>query len=148
MKKFCFPLEKLRSWRRTEFEVEQAKLEHMLVEQELLGQQQRELAGAQQRERSAVISAGGAAAQEIAALALFLQHAQNEQRRIRQSQNEIAKSINGQRGAVLEARRRLEILNRYRERKHHEWQIESDRQQEELVAELVIGRWKRAASQG
>jgi len=44
---------------------------------------------------------------------------------------------------VLEAQRRVRLLERLRERRFSEWEAELNRELEALAAESYLARWKR-----
>ena len=48
-----------------------------------------------------------------------------------------------QQQAMLEARRRVRLLEKLEEKQLRLWKAEADREQENLAAELYLGRWGR-----
>ena len=48
-----------------------------------------------------------------------------------------------QQRAVVEARRRVRLMEQLEERRFRAWQADAGREQENLAAELYLARWKR-----
>lgn len=145
MKKFKFPLEKLRSWRQTQFEIEEGKLEKLLARLAALHQEQTAFMRRVNDDRQVVGSSHAVMSTDLAALDRWLRFSADEQMRFRTQETRISRDIATQREAVLDARRRLEILNRFKDEQKHAWQRELDAEQEAMVAELVVSRWKAKA---
>lgn len=143
MKKFRFPLEKLLHYRRARLAAEQARLERILAEQQVL----RERRAALEREDRTVMEnlrqLPVLTAAELEAAAAFRRYAQAESVRLLSAEGELASRLERQREAVLEARRAVEVLERLREKKREDWRRELDREMEAQVAELVVARWRR-----
>jgi hypothetical protein len=51
--------------------------------------------------------------------------------------------IEAQRARVLQAERDLRLLERLRQRRHAEWKVAADREQESLATESFLARWMR-----
>lgn len=145
MKKFQFPLEKLRSWRETQFDVEEGKLEKLLAQLAHLQQERNNFTNRVAEDRQTVGCCTAVMSTDLAALDRWLKFSVEEQARLRVKEAQLAKDIAAQREAVLEARRKLEILNSFKDQKKQTWQRELDAEQEAMVAELVVSRWKAKA---
>ena len=145
MKKFRFPLEKLRSWRQTQFDLEEGKLEKLLAQLAKIQVEQNNFSRQVFADRQAVGTSNAVMSTDLAALDRWLKFSVNEQARLRAQEMQISKDIAQQREAVLEARRKLEILNRFKDQQKQVWQRELDAEQEAMVAELVVSRWKAKA---
>jgi hypothetical protein len=145
MKRFAFPLEKLRSWRRSQFEMEEAKLESLIAQRSAVDRQRRSLLDQQTMERQAVCETANIASADLAALARWLSFAGREQERLDADRRRLDERIASQRGVVMEAKRNLEVLNQFRSQQHARWRAEIDAEQEQMVAELVVSRWKAKA---
>jgi flagellar export protein FliJ len=144
MKKFRFPLEKLRAWRRSRFEAEEARLQALLTEQRRIQHQRERLVAEMDASLNHLAGKHTACAEELVALNSFCLYAQHEERRLEHTQRQVGHEIDKQREQLLKARRDVEVLDRLREKRLGQWRVEADKEQENLVAELVVARWKAA----
>lgn len=144
MKKFRFPLDRLRNWRQSCFEAEQARLQALVAEQRRVQAQRDALILEMDASVNRLAECGSACAEELIALNSFCLYAQHEARRLDQSQKHLGRDIEKQREKLLAARRDVEVLDQLRERRLQQWRAEAGREQEDLVAELVVARWKAA----
>ncbi|MCL4796378.1 MAG: flagellar FliJ family protein [Bryobacteraceae bacterium] len=144
MKKFRFPLERLRAWRRVQLDAEQSRMRALLDEEQRVASRREALGLEMERARAGF--AGGAAipAFELAALNQFSIHVESETQKLKNLQRQVRQAIEQQRETLLAVRRESEVLERLRRRRYEEWRAESDREEENLVAELVVARWKAA----
>lgn len=145
MKKFKFPLEKLRSWRQTQFEIEEGKLEKLMAQLAAVHQERTAFMRRVNDDRQAIGSSPAVMSNDLAALDRWLRFSVEEQTRFRTQETRLSSDIAAQREAVLAARRKLEILNRFKDEQKQAWQRELDAEQEAMVAELVVSRWKAKA---
>lgn len=143
MKKFVFPLDRLRSYRESQLERELGALEGLHAEARALDARRQALAreeeGAMLRVRSLKI----VPMPELAGLEDFRHWTQIELRRLHEEGEELARRIEEQRQLVVEARKEVEALTTLREQRLHAWRAEVDKETEATVAELVVARWGR-----
>lgn len=144
MKKFRFPLEKLRAWRRSRFEAEEARLQALFAEQRRIHNQRERLAAEVEASLNQLAGQRTACAEELMALNSYCLYAQHEGRRLERTQRQAEQEIANQREQLLKARRDVEVLDSLREKRLAHWRAEADKEQENMVAELVIARWKAA----
>lgn len=144
MKKFRFPLEKLRAWRHLELENEQARMRALLNEELQVLRRREALASDLERARTSVWGGGTVSAVELAALNQFAIYAGQEDRRLDRLLGQIRQAICQQRSVLLAARREAEALNQLRDRRLAQWRADAGREEENIVAELVVQRWKPA----
>lgn len=142
MKKFKFPLEKLRSWREMQYDIEEGKLEKLLAELSQIQQKRAAFLRQVNDDRCAAGSSQALWSSDLAALDRWLRFSVEEQERYRAREAQVSREIDSQRKCVVEARRKLEILNRFKDEKKQNWLRELDAEQEAMVAELVVSRWK------
>jgi hypothetical protein len=142
VKKFQFPLEKLMQWRQMKLDAAIARLERMLEEGRMLDEKRANLEGEVTESEAALTRATHTAGEEIAALDAFRRYAQRQQELLRQMQTELQARVESQRGAVVEARRQVELLEQIKADRLRGWRAELDREQEQMVAELVVARSK------
>ncbi len=143
MKKFKFSLESLRRYRGTLFDREKAKLEALLLErhnlEKRIEQLQAELEQARQRIRLLALIP----VEELAAFQSFSRHVDLQCQRLAEERKAVEERIAAQKEAMLEARRKVESLDRLKEKRYESWQKEADREFENTVNELVIARFRR-----
>jgi len=143
MKSFEFPLEKVLDLRRKQLKTEETQFRQRL----------RELADIDRR-RAEYEAAGAAAEQqvrgwnplfgrELHALGSFRLHTKQQELDLAQPRAECQQRVAAQQKAMLEARRRVRLLERIRERRMAEWQAECDREIEQLASESYLSGWVR-----
>lgn len=138
MKKFAFPLEKVRAYREQNCRREEAALDHMLGHARIL-----------EARRTALLHEAFASPEEVtdaaslSALAQYRNYARREEIRLTQETIRLAAAISGQREKLVEVRKDTEVLNQLRDDRLNAWRREADTEQEQLVADLVTARWKR-----
>ncbi len=143
MKSFEFPLEKVLELRRQQLKTEEAQFRRHL----------RELADIDRR-RAEFEAAGAAAEQqvrgwnplvgrELHALGSFRLHTRQQELDLARPRSECQQRIAAQQKAMLEARRRVRLLERIKERRLTEWQAECDREIEQMASESYLSGWVR-----
>jgi flagellar biosynthesis chaperone FliJ len=146
MSAFQFPLEKVLNWRRTQLEIEQAKLQRLVAQRNALDRVRAELDAASVQTESEVRRWGSIAGGDLAALSAFRRHVSVKEREIAGHRAECEKAIGEQRRVMLEAQRRCRLLERLRERRHTDWQVAVDRDLEQMATESYLARWTRERS--
>ncbi|MBI5280099.1 MAG: hypothetical protein HY858_00350 [Candidatus Solibacter usitatus] len=141
MKRFHFPLDRLRAWRQTQFEREEARLAALLAELEALRQHRGQLRAQEAASLASIHASPVVNVAELQTLEAFRRWVRREEVRIKSEEAGLGARIAEQRGAVVEARRKVEGLDRLKEKRLNAWRAEVDRQTEQAVAELVIARW-------
>ncbi len=143
MKRFNFPLERVRRWRSEQANVEELKLEQLRNRVAKLGDEMRELAVERARSQQEVLAQPLIDSFELESLDAFRLHAAAKIRDLETQQRQCEGQVAEQRGRYVEARRSLELLERLKHRAFEKWQIESDREQEALAAESYLARMVR-----
>ena len=146
MKRFHFPLERIRQFRRLQMETEESRLaecrqrleavNHMVAELD----RQREDADEDARRRT---GAGLAKPAELESLALWRGHARRLDAELAERRSKEAVAVELQRRRLVEARRKYEILDRLRDKTLRGWRADWDRETEALAGELYLSRWSR-----
>jgi hypothetical protein len=141
MKNFRFRLERVLEWRRTQLELEQARLQHQM--KELL-----ELDSARANIEAAGISAEievrgwhPLTGSDLTALAAFRRHVIGKEKQIDGRREEARRRLDVRKAAMIEARRRSELLERLKQRRLAEWQAAAARELEELAAQSYLARF-------
>jgi hypothetical protein len=140
MKRFSFPLERVRLWRAGQAALEELKLEHL---REALSKLQQEKRGIQTERASSdrqVLGQPSIEAGELESLGVYRLHTRNRIREIENRERLAGVQVEAQRQRVIEARRAAELLDRLRHKAMEEWRIASDREQETLATELFLAK--------
>lgn len=144
MKKFTFRLERLLQWRVLQREREEGRLQILVSELERLDAArltvERNAESAEQWVlRPDVVT------EERRALDGYRRFTAGERRKLLQSRAQLETRIESQRRVLVEAERKVEALRQMRDDRKAEWRGKLDKEQEDLVAELVVARWGRRA---
>lgn len=97
-----------------------------------------------QAARRDVLSSARPDGAELAQLAGCLRRLKDEDRRLAESKRRQEQQIASRREALLEARRRLRLLERLKERCWEEWRREQEQEIESLAAETFLARRQAA----
>src|SRR5713101_4380302 len=143
MTRFHFPLEKVRDFRRRQLEVEEAKLEALHTERQALVAESAHLESEAAQTRVSLMVTGVADAQDLVASDLYLRHLSAGKKRLAARVADWQARAAKQQQAIVEARRRVRLLEKLENRKLREWQKGVDREQENLASELYLAKWKR-----
>jgi len=142
MKKFTFRLERLLQWRALEKEQQEGRLRALLADLKQLDAARRALEQRAQLAEDSVLGPG-VLNEERQALDGYRRAVKAERQRLLQQRTELESRVAKQREVLVEAERRVDALNRMRDDKKAAWRFELDKEQENLVSELVIARWGR-----
>jgi flagellar export protein FliJ len=142
MKKFSFSLETARKWRERQAEIEEVRLQALFAEKRAMEDRavslQTELEAEHRRIEDTSFDAG-----ELARLDDFQVWVTREKRRLGTSLSECEQRIEARRAALVEARRRFQLVDRLKEKALLEWRKTSEKEQEDLAAELYLARRTR-----
>jgi hypothetical protein len=145
MQAFRFTLEKALEIRarqlslaELEFQRAAAALAHTDREREIL-------LSARLSAESQIRRASALAGEDLLALEWFHRRSQKEERRLLHLRAEREQIVEERRAAMLEARRRLRLLERLRERRYSEWSARTAKEIEDLASESHLATWRREA---
>ncbi|HTA44362.1 MAG TPA: hypothetical protein VK789_18060 [Bryobacteraceae bacterium] len=144
MRPFRFRLEKVLSWREAQLAMEEADLERLRsdlhsIEAAIDALTLRDEAATERMRR--MRSASGS---EIADIARRHDWVLQEEKTLRSRVAECGRKIEQRTAAITEARRKVELLERMKDRRKQVWDAESDLELEQLAGESAIGAWRRA----
>ena len=140
MKRFEFRLHRVLDLRRQQAEAERAHLENLQTALELIAQEIRSLAKQLDQARAHVRHAPSSAGDDFVALSHFESHIQRRTASLDQRRAQLTQQIAGQRARVLEAERKLKLLERLEARHRSEWVAAHDKELEAAAAESHLGR--------
>jgi len=148
MKRFCFPLERVRRWRAEQAGLEELKLQQLRAEAGRLSSEKLALEAERARSAREVLARPSIEAIELSSLdtyGLCLRRKITELTNFGRAAE--AKAVE-QRQRVVEARRQFELLDRLHAKALIEWRAASNKEQEDLAAELFLARSARKGSRG
>jgi len=141
VKPFRFPLQKVLAWRRSELDAAERKF-----------RQSAAALAAVDRERAALEAAGIQAemlvrgwsplcGRDLSALGSFRVHVRKNDQQLAAQRTQCSARLAAARGAMLEARRRLRLLERLQDRRLEDWRAARDKELEDLASESYLARW-------
>ena len=147
MKRFEFSLARVRDLRRRQLEVEEAKLDVLRVERQQIEAESLRLKNEVDGTRNALMVTGSVEAQELVSADHYLHCLAIEGKRQAAKLADWQQRNAKQRQAMVEAKRRLRLLEKLEEKEFRLWKEEAGRQQENLSAELYLARWGKRQRQ-
>ena len=143
MKRFEFSLARVRDYRRQQLEAEEAKLEALRAERQQLEAESLRLQNEATGTRNSLMVTGSVEAQDLVAADRYLRFLAMEVKRQAAKMTDWQERTAKQQQAMVEARRRVRLLEKLEEKQLRLWKEEADREQENLSAELYLARWKK-----
>jgi hypothetical protein len=145
MTPFRFSLQRVLDWRRTQMELEEARLRQQAAAIADLDRARAELEAEGIAAEIAVREWSPLRGSELAALGSFRVGVRLKEGRIAALRAARERDLAGQRQAMLEARRRYRLLERLRDRRLEEWRAAADKELEDFAAEGYLARWSHGA---
>jgi flagellar export protein FliJ len=141
VKAFQFPLQKVLDLRARQLELEEAKLQRAAAALAVVDREREDLLKGRADAEALVRGVAAVPGEELAALGAFRTYTEGHAKRIAQRRAEAEKALEQQRSVMLEARRRLRLLERLKERRHEEWSAAAAKELEEIASESYLARW-------
>ncbi len=142
MKRFNFPLDRVRRWRLEQLNVEELKLQQLRAELEGLAASKRLIQDELTQAQGQVLGQAYTQASELETLDSFRIHIRGRVRDLENREWERGVKLIEQRTKVIEARRQFELLEQLRKKSFGAWKTAMDKEQEDLAAELFLGRYR------
>lgn len=146
MKRFQFPLDRVRQWREQQAAVEEIKLQRWYAQLAALGEERSRVENERSANERSVLGQASVEARELQALDAYRLHVRSRVGEIERRKAEVLREAEKQRQRLVEARRRAELLERLKIRMFDEWQAAADREEETLAGELYLAKWNPAKS--
>jgi len=143
LQSFHFRLEKVLAWRRTELELEQYKMRLLCVELERIEQSRARLTAERVVAHHEILRARRIDGAELNAHAARLVYFDGQDRALLRRRSEQEQLIAEAHKRLLEAQRRLRLLEKLKAGRHAQWQTELNREVEAFAAEAHLARWNR-----
>lgn len=142
MKRFHFPLERVRKWRQDQAGLEEMRLGQLYGEMRAVEADRQALIEKDERSRRGIIGRQYVTAQELSSLEAFKKHAEEHVQRLDVRRRALAADIGEQQARVLEAHRSFQLLDKLHGRALLSWTAARDKEQEEMAAELFLSKRK------
>jgi flagellar export protein FliJ len=142
MKKFRFPLQRVKDWRDMQARIEEGQLERLYLEAQVVDARLAELAGQQVRSEQALRASGGASGTEWGAFDTFRRHLTAERARLEKQRADCGVRIAAQLHTVAEKRRGVRLLELLKEDRFKIWEREFHREIEAEADQAYLSRWK------
>ena len=143
MKSFHFPLERVLDWRRTELEQAETRFKQQAAALADLDRQRAEMEAADIRVEIQVRAWRPVWGGDLAALGAFRLQIQRRGEALHARRTECKKELDQRQKAMMEARRRLRLLERMKERRMAEWRAACEQELEQQAAESYLAQWGR-----
>ena len=147
MKRFHFPLDRVRRYRQLLVEAEEVRLEGLLAQvrqiDERLAVLEREGRSTAAQVRQSLAATCEVRPREMAAYPVYRSLLARNRQGLEQERRHAVEAVDRQRAAVIEVRRAREILERARLLAQEHWQAEYLKEQESTAGELYLSKWKR-----
>ena len=128
MKAFHFRLDRVLDWRRTELDLEESRLKQLHAAIALLDRERAALEAARDAAVRAVVSQDAVDGAELQALSSYRAAVRLQSARLVQKRREREAELVRQQQKLLEARRRMRLLENLKDRRRVEWNYEMERQ--------------------
>jgi SMC interacting uncharacterized protein involved in chromosome segregation len=142
MRRFQFRLESVLGWRAVELELEEGRLEQLFNERRDRDRETTALE-ARRHEAAQLIKAKTLDGQQLAAFSQHRHYLEKEVARIAARRVDCEKRIAAQQRRVVEAERKVRLLERLKERRFAEWTLDFNRELEALASETFLSKWAR-----
>jgi flagellar export protein FliJ len=140
MKRFEFRLRRVLDLRRQHAEAERAHLQNLIAASDRLSHDIRALAMQLDDARAHVRHAPSSAGEDYLALSHFEGHIQRRTTALETRRQQVQQQIVKQRAYLVEAERKLKLLEKLEARHHAEWVTAHDRELDALAAESHLTR--------
>lgn len=145
MKRFGFPLERVRRWRSEQAALEELKLLQLRAELDALAAGKRQIQDELTETEQQVLGQRSMEPLELESLDSYRFYVRGRIREFAQGESQCEAKVAEQRQKVIEARRLFELLDRMRKSAFGKWRTAADKEQEDLAAELFLARGRRNA---
>jgi hypothetical protein len=143
MKRFHFPLDRVRRWRSEQAALEELKLEQLRAESGRITAARVEVEAEGVRSSQQVRSQPAIDPIELTSLESYGLHLRRRVYELTNLERQAEARVLEQRQRVIEARRQYELLDRLRQKAWREWLAAADKEQEDLASELFLARTVR-----
>jgi hypothetical protein len=140
MKRFDFPLERVRRFRAEQAGLEELKLEQLRAELSRLAAARRKMEADVDASARQTLAQESMDPMELTSLESYRLHMRRLLYDLAHLARQCEVKIVEQRERVIEARRKFELLDRLHHKAHQEWRAVSNKEQEDLASELYLAK--------
>lgn len=144
MKRFHFPLDRVRRWRQEQAGLEELKLQRWYAQLSALSEERARAESERAVNERNVLGQRSVEARELQALEAYRLRVRAAIGGIERRRAEVTAEIEKQRLRLMEARRRAELLERLKSRMFDDWQAAADHEEETVAGELYLAQWNQA----
>jgi hypothetical protein len=141
MNTFRFSLERVLDWRRVQLEIEESNYRKQLAGLAEMDRQREELRASGRAAEEQVRVWERVAGRELQGLGGFRTRVQTLERGMHTARVAACRRLAAQQNLMLEASRRVRLLERLKERRLAEWRAGFEKELEENAAESYLARW-------
>jgi flagellar export protein FliJ len=141
VKAFRFPLDRALHIRRAQLEIEQAKHQRLLRDREQLELNVMKIQTETAAARNAIATQALLVPGEISTMPDYLRSTKQSLLKLDQTRQELVKKTQEHRRQLLEAERRVKLLEKLRTKRLGAWEIETQKEQETFAADAYLARW-------
>lgn len=146
MKAFHFSLERALDWRRTELEQAESRFKRQAAELAEIDRLRAESEAADLRAEIEVRGWSPVAGEDLAALGAYRTGMRRHREQLQTRRVECERRVAERQKEMMEARRRVRLLERLKERRLGEWRAAFDRELEQQAAESYLAQWSGRSS--
>lgn len=143
MTEFRFRLERVLDFRRTQLQLAESECHRVEARLRTVQAQHAALAARKTETRQSVTRLPMVAGRTLAPLTGWFRWTETEDQRYTKLEQALAQELAKRRKVLLEAHRKVRLLEKLREKRHSEWQSAFDREIEEIAADAVNTRYTR-----
>jgi hypothetical protein len=143
MTNFRFPLQRVLSFRETQLSIEQAALERLAAELRAVVTALGELDSRAAREAEYLRLTRSFSGADVAGIAEAREWITREKKRLLARMAECERAVSAKTAEVMEAQRRVRLVERLKERRHASFIEDENRALEELAGDSALGAWRR-----
>jgi hypothetical protein len=144
MTPFRFRLQRALAVRRTEFQLAESECRQAEARLRAIQAQHAALAAAKSETRNSVARMPIVAGRILEPLTYWFQWTETESCRLMNLEKTLAQELQKRRQALVEAHRKVRLLEKLHDNRHAEWQADFDREIEEIAADSINSRYARS----
>ncbi|MDQ2899178.1 MAG: hypothetical protein M3Y07_05175 [Acidobacteriota bacterium] len=141
MKSFAFPLEKALHWRRAQLNLEQVRAQAIAGKIVELAKRREDLRNERSSAERHILEAKTVEGAELAAIGAFHSIAAKRDSALCEQSVNRERELSEQRGKLVEAQRKVKLLETLRQKRLAQWNSEVAREQEQFAGEAFLARW-------
>jgi flagellar export protein FliJ len=146
MKAFHFRLERVLEWRQTEFELAEHRLREAAAALGRLDEESRRLSAGREAAERAVRTADSVDGADLVAHSGYLRRLRRDADALAARRVQLDRELAARQQRLIEARRRLRIIEKCRERRLVAWEAQLGREIEAFAGESYLARWNSRRS--